>query len=293
MPTELKQWLTANGLTDSLPTFASSAFRVALIVLISWIVLRIMRRGIARIGEQIVKHRNSPGSVRRTNTLTRVLSNIAAVVIFVIALLVILGEFGVSVAPILGAAGVVGIAVGFGAQSLVKDFFTGFFLLLEDQVRTGDVVTVAGLSGVVEDFSMRMVKLRDYEGNVHYIPNSNISTVTNMSRDFSFAVMDIGVSYGEDIDRVMQALKDVAQQMRKDPDISASILDDLDVAGVNALADSSVVIRCRLKVSALNQWKIRREFLGRTKKIFDERGIEIPFPHLRVISSSPDQTSRQ
>ncbi len=283
MPAQFEQWLADYGLTESLPTFASTAFRVVLIALIGWLILRFMQRGIAKIGEQIVKHRDSPGSVRRTNTLTRVLSNIATVVIFVVALLVILGEFGVSVAPILGAAGVVGIAVGFGAQSLVKDFFTGFFLLLEDQVRTGDVVTVAGLSGVVEDFSMRMVKLRDYEGNVHYIPNSNISTVTNMSRDFAFAVMDIGVGYGEDTDRVVQTLRDVADQMRKDPEIAPSILEDLDVAGVNALADSSVVIRCRLKVRALNQWKVRREFLSRTKKIFDENGIEIPFPHMRVI----------
>jgi small conductance mechanosensitive channel len=281
----INQWLAANGLAVTLPQIVGSAMRLVLIVLIGWLVLRFLTRSIAGIGQHIVKHRESPGSVRRTKTLTRVMSNVASVAVFVIVILIILGEFGISVAPILGAAGVVGIAVGFGAQTLVKDFFTGFFLLLEDQIRTGDVVTVGGLSGVVEDFNLRSVKLRDYEGNVHFVPNSNITTVTNMSRDFAFAVMDIGVGYGEDTDKVIGVLRAVASEMQKDPATSTSIREDLEVAGVNALADSSVVIRCRIKVNALDQWMIKREFLARTKKSFDTHGIEIPFPHMRVLSS--------
>jgi len=192
----INQWLATNGLADTLPALVSSAMRVILIVLIGWLVLRFLKRSISGIGEHIVKHRESPGSVRRTKTLTRVMSNIASVAVFVIAVLIILGEFGVSVAPILGAAGVVGIAVGFGAQTLVKD-----------------------------------LKLRDYEGNVHFVPNSNITTVTNMSRDFAFAVMDISVGYSEDTDQVIDVLRAVANDMRKDPTVSTSILEDLERAG--------------------------------------------------------------
>jgi small conductance mechanosensitive channel len=188
----------------------------------------------------------------------------------------------VSVAPILGAAGVVGLAVGFGAQSLVKDYFTGFFILLENQIRAGDVVKLGDHAGFVEDVTLRFVQLRDYDGNVHFVPNGTISSVVNMSRGFAQAVVNIGVAYGEDLDRVMEAMREVAREMRADPAYAERILDDLDLAGVDQWADSAVVIRARFKVLPLRQWAVRREYLRRLKGDFDRRGIEIPFPQLTI-----------
>jgi small conductance mechanosensitive channel len=195
----------------------------------------------------------------------------------------ILSVLGISIAPILGAAGVVGLALGFGAQSLVKDYFTGFFLLMENQIRVGDVVEAGGKAGLVEEVTLRYVRLRDYSGNVHYVPNGNISTVTNMSMGFAYAVMDVGVAYGENTDEVAAVIRKVGQTMRDDPEYGSKILEDLEIAGVDNLADSAVMIRCRFQVLPLEQWGVRREFNRRIKLAFDEVGIEIPFPHRKLI----------
>jgi small conductance mechanosensitive channel len=186
------------------------------------------------------------------------------------------------VAPILGAAGVVGIAVGFGAQSLVKDYFTGFFILLENQIRQGDVVQVADKAGLVEEITLRYVRLRDYDGNVHYVPNGLVTTVTNMSRGFAQSVIDVGVAYREDVDEAFEVMRAVAAELRADAAFAPRILDEIEIAGVEKWADSAVVLRCRFKVAPLEQWNVRREFLRRLKQAFDARGIEIPFPHLTV-----------
>jgi small conductance mechanosensitive channel len=196
--------------------------------------------------------------------------------------MLILSEIGVSVAPILGAAGVVGIAIGFGAQSLVKDYFTGFFILLENQIRQGDVVQIADKSGLVEEVTLRFVRLRDYDGNVHFIPNSLITTVTNMSRSFAHAVIDVRLSYGDDVDRAFEIMRELAAQLRADPDFGPRILDDLEIAGVESLAESAVMLRARLKTTPLNQWSVRREFLRRLKQAFALAGMEIPYPRLAM-----------
>ena len=209
-----------------------------------------------------------------------------AVVVSLIAGMLVLGELGVSVAPILGAAGVVGLAVGFGAQSLVKDYFTGFFLLLENQIRQGDVVQLGSHSGLVEEVTLRFVQLRDYDGNVHYVPNGHITTVINMSRGFSQAVMDIGVAYREDVDEVMAVMRRVGEEMRADEAFGPRILDALEIAGVDRWADSAVVIRCRFRTQPLEQWGVRREYLRRLKAAFDAEGIEIPYPHLTVYAGA-------
>src|SRR5690606_20962796 len=214
--------------------------------------------------------------------LSRVFRYLAVMVVSLIAGMLVLGELGVSVAPILGAAGVVGLAVGFGAQSLVKDYFTGFFLLLENQIRQGDVVKLGEHSGSVEEVTLRYVQLRDYDGNVHYVPNGEITTVVNMSRGFSQAVMDIRVAYREDVDEVMAVMRRVGQQMRADEAFGPRIIDELEIAGVENWADSAVIIRGRFRTMPLEQWGVRREYLKRLKAAFDAEGIEIPFPHLTV-----------
>ena len=207
---------------------------------------------------------------------------IASVVIVVVAGMLLLGELGISIGPLLATAGVVGMAIGFGAQHLIRDYFTGFFILLENQVRQGDVVNVADKGGLVEEVTLRYIKLRDYDGNVHFIPNGAITTVTNMSRGYAFSVIDVGVAYRENIDEVMEIMQRVGKELAADPAFSSKILEPLEMAGVDKWDDSAVVIRCRFKVPPLEQWGIRREYLKRLKQAFDEQGIEIPYPHITV-----------
>lgn len=258
------------------------ALRVVGIGVAAWIAVALLNRAIKVLRLRIGSRLHEKEQVRRAETIGRVLRYLASVIVTLIAAVLILSELGVSVAPILGAAGVVGLAVGFGAQSLVKDYFTGFFLLLENQLTTGDVVRVADKSGLVEDVTLRFVRLRDYDGNVHFIPNNLITTVTNMSRGFANAVMDIGVAYREDTDAVVEVMRAVGRDMRADPVLGDRILADLDVAGVERWDDSAVILRCRFKVVPLEQWTVRREFLRRLKRAFDAQGIEIPFPHVTI-----------
>jgi small conductance mechanosensitive channel len=220
--------------------------------------------------------------LKRLDTLERVFRYVATVIITLVGVMLVLSEVGISIAPILATAGVLGIAIGFGAQSLVKDYFNGFFLLLENQVRQGDVVEVAGKGGLVEEMTLRYIRLRDYEGTVHYVPNGTIDSVSNRSRGFAFALIDIGVAYREDLDEVYAVMREVAAAMRADPELGAKIEEDIDIAGVDNWADSAVVIRCRFKVKPLEQWNVRRAFLYRLKKAFDAAGIEIPYPHLTL-----------
>ncbi|RRH84569.1 mechanosensitive ion channel family protein [Variovorax beijingensis] len=261
---------------------ALSGLRIVLIVALAWIAIAMMQRAVRVVRLRVQNRLGGTDGASRAETLGRVVRYLIALVVSAVAVMLVLAEVGVSLAPILGAAGVVGLAIGFGAQSLVKDYFTGFFLLFEDQIRTGDVVNIAGIGGSVEDITLRHVRLRDYDGNVHFIPNGLITTVTNMSRSFAHAVVDIGVSYRESVDEVMAVMAEVGAAFRADPVHAARILADLEIAGVERLDDSAVVLRCRFKVAPLQQWTVRREFLRRLKAAFDERGIEIPFPHITV-----------
>jgi small conductance mechanosensitive channel len=269
-------WPTIGGAT-------TSALRIALILTIAWVARRALTNAIGLFRSRFAGQANDAEQTKRAETLARVFRYIVTVVISVVTVMVVLGELGVSVAPILGAAGVVGLAVGFGAQSLVRDYFTGFFLLLENQIRQGDVVKLSSEhAGFVEQVTLRYVQLRDYEGRVHFVPNGQITTVINMTRDFSFAVMDIGVAYRENVDEVMALMREVAAELRADPAYAERIVEDLEMAGVDQWADSAVVIKCRFKVVALSQWVVKREYLRRLKNAFDARGVEIPYPHLTV-----------
>ncbi|HYL19962.1 MAG TPA: mechanosensitive ion channel domain-containing protein [Burkholderiales bacterium] len=260
----------------------ATAIHVVVIFALAYGLTRLFRRLLSLFRRRITSHMDNIEQVRRVETLVRVFRYVTTVLVSLIAGMLILSEIGVSIAPILGAAGVVGLAVGFGAQSLIKDYFTGFFLLLENQIRQGDVVDAGGKSGTVEEVTLRYVRLRDYDGIVHFIPNNLITTVSNMSRGFAFAVVDAGVAYREDVDHVMRVMQRVAAELRKDEVFAPKIIADLEMAGVDKWAESSVIVRCRLRVLPLEQWNVRREFLRRLKKAFDEEGIEIPFPHLTV-----------
>jgi small conductance mechanosensitive channel len=255
---------------------------IGLILLVAWILLFMSRRVIQALRLQLLKHTSDIEQHNRLETLGRVFRYIAAVLISLITGMLVLSEVGISIAPILASAGVAGLAIGFGAQSLVKDYFTGFFLLLENQIHQGDVVEVAGLGGLVEEVTLRHIRLRDYEGSIHFIPNGTITTVTNRSRGYAFASVRIGVAYREDIEAVFEIIRRIAAEMRKDEKLGPLIIDDLDLAGVDDWADSAVTILFRIKVLPLQQWTVKRAFLLRLKLEFDRLGIEIPFPHVTL-----------
>ena len=258
------------------------ALRVTMIALVAWVLATVLQRMIRLFRQRLTRSMNDNEQAKRAETIGRVFRYLVSVVLSLIAGVLILSELGVSVAPILGAAGVVGLAIGFGAQSLVKDYFTGFFLLLENQLARGDVVEIAGKSGLVEDVTLRYVRLRDYGGNVHYVPNNLITTVTNMSRGFAQAVIDVGIGYREDTDEALDVMRAVGSEMRADSVFGPKILADLDIAGVDSWGDSAVMLRCRFKAVPLEQWSVRREFLRRLKKAFEAHDIEIPFAHITV-----------
>jgi len=265
---------------------AMSGLRIVLIVVMAWVAIVVLQRVVRNVRVRVASRIGGAGVARRAETLGRVVRYLVAMVVGAVATMLVLAEVGVSLAPILGAAGVVGLAVGFGAQSLVKDYFTGFFILLEDQIRSGDVVNIAGIGGLVEDLTLRHVRLRDYDGNVHFVPNGMITSVTNMSRDFAQAVVDVGIAYRENVDEALAVMREVGAQMRSEPSFAGRILADLEIAGVERLDDSAVVLRCRFKVAPLEQWNVRREYQRRIKAAFDERGIEIPFPHVTLYAGS-------
>jgi len=215
-----------------IPDHIGMPARITLIMILAWITLRAIHRIIPRLREVIAERQERAEDSQRVRTLSRVVRYTLTVATAVVTGLLVLGELGISVAPILGAAGVAGIAIGFGAQSLVKDYFTGFFLLLENQIRHGDVVEAGGKACLVEELTLRYLRLRDYSGNVHFIPNNTISTVTNMSMGYAYAVIDAGVAYGEDVDTVIGVMRSVGEEMRNDAAFSSRILDDLEIAGV-------------------------------------------------------------
>jgi len=281
-----------HGRLQGLEVMAIASLRIAVILLLSWLAIATSQRAIRTLRIRIASRLGDRGSVQRAETLGRVFRYLVAVIISLLGGMLILSELGISVAPILGAAGVAGLAVGFGAQSLVKDYFTGLFLLVEDQIRQGDVVKLGDHAGVVEEVTLRYVRLRDYDGHVHFVPNGVITSVVNMGRDHAQAVVDIGVAYATSLDAAMKLMISVAAGMRADPAYAARILNDLEMAGVERWADSAVIIRARFKVAPLEQWTVRREFLRRLKLAFDDAGIEIPFPQLtlrRPPRQPPDQ----
>jgi len=262
---------------------ALTALRVLLILALAWIVQAAANRLIRIFRRYMQAKAPSADEQARIQTLARVFRNSAAIIIVIVAGTLILGELGISIAPILATAGVAGVAIGFGAQSLIKDYFNGFFLLLEDQVRQGDVVEVAGKGGLVEEVTLRYVRLRDFDGHVHYVPNGEIKIVTNRTRGFAHAVIEIGVAYRENPEEALAVMRAVGEAMREDREWKDRLAEPIEIIGVERWADSAVILRSRLKVvPPIQQWNVKREFLKRLKQAYDEHGIEIPFPHLTI-----------
>ncbi len=271
-----------NYLDQVLVWLASSGLRILLIVIIALIALRISRFLAGRILAPFRRDGAEAETVKRTDTLSSLIRYIFTFSILGVALVMILGEFGIQIGPILAAAGIAGVAIGFGSQQLVQDVISGFFILLEDQIRVGDVVQIAGKGGLVEGVNLRMIILRDIDGNVHYVRNGHIDVVTNMTKEYSRYVFNVGVAYREDVDEVMDLLREIDAGLREDPDFKDDIIQPLEVLGLDQFADSAIVIKARTTTKPIKQWRVGREFNRRLKRKFDEKGIEIPFPHLTL-----------
>jgi small conductance mechanosensitive channel len=261
-----------------------ATLRILLILILAWIAIHAAKIGLQRLEQRLIASGRQQGDMageatKRAETLVRLLRQAIVILIWVMALLIVLNELGVAVAPILASAGVVGLAVGFGAQNLVRDVISGFFMILENQVRIGDVAVVNGTGGLVEQINFRTLVLRDLSGVVHIFPNGTITTLANLTKQWSAYVFDIGVAYKEDTDRVIEILKQVGAELRADEYFGPLMVDDVEVFGVDAFADSAVMIKGRLRTLPIKQWEVGRQFLRRVKQAFDREGVEIPFPH--------------
>ncbi|HEY7636653.1 MAG TPA: mechanosensitive ion channel family protein [Gemmatimonadales bacterium] len=257
--------------------------RVFGIWLLAWAAYRVVRLTARRIELAVDDGDDSVTTLRerRGQTIAQLLRSVGRVVIMAIALLLTLNIF-IDIGPILAGAGILGLAVSFGAQSLVKDVISGFFILFENQFAIGDVIEVAGKSGVVEKMTLRVVVLRDGEGAMHVVPNGEIKVVSNKTRGWSRAVVDVGVAYDEDIDRALGIVRDEAMQLATDRVWSPQLDGAPEVLGIESLGDSSVVIRTLIRTQPGSQWGLAREFRRRIKNRFDRDGVEIPFPQRKV-----------
>ena len=224
---------------------------------------------------------------KRARTLGSVINKVVTIALTSVTILMVLTAFGLNIAPVLTGAGILGLAVGFGAQTLVRDVISGFFLILEDQVRVGDVAAINGVAGLVEGINLRTIVLRDGEGTVHVFPNGAIQTLANRSKDFSYYVIDLGISYREDPDRVAGLLRQLGAEMQADEKYAPFILEPVEIQGIDSFGDWSMVLKMRIKTVPLKQWDVGREFRKRLRRRFEAEGIEIPFPE-RVIKVRED-----
>jgi small conductance mechanosensitive channel len=272
----LAQWAFGHGL------------KVLLIGLFAYALIRTTGLLVRRFEHEVSKGTTLDALVRakRARTLGSLVSNVSTIVISGLAVLMVLNEFGVDITPVLTGAGIAGLAVGFGAQTLVRDIISGFFLILEDQERVGDDAAINGQGGLVEAINLRTIVLRDFDGVVHVFPNGAITTLANRTKDFSFYVIEVGIAYGEDPERVTRVLSEVGAGLQADDRYGPNILAPIEVVGVDAFADSAVTLKMRIKTVPLKQWEVGRELRRRILKAFAENDIEIPFPQ-RVVSVRP------
>lgn len=219
---------------------------------------------------------------KRINTLTSIIHGSIKIILWVILIMIVLQKFGINIAPILAGAGIVGLAVGFGAQQLVRDYISGFFIILENQIRSGDVAIIDGTWGLVEKIEFRTITLRDLSGVVHIIQNGKINIMSNMTKDWSAMVFDIGVAYKENPQVVKDLIKKVGDEIQNDSKFKDKILEPIEIFGLDEFADSAIVIKARLKTKPSAQWAVGREYRERLKYAFDQNNIEIPFPHTSV-----------
>ena len=284
-----------SGVLDNAETGGATAgrwllgrtFTVTIIVIVAFLAIRFVSRLTSPIIEQYLAHRvhedkESDEVQRRTQTLQSVVSNTLSSIIFAMAFFMVLSELGVNIAPLIAGAGVAGIAIGFGAQNIIKDIFAGVFIMMEDQFRVGDVAQLAGVVGIIEDINLRRTTLRDFHMNQHIIPNGEIGIASNFTKEKSRVNLDIEVAYKEDLDEVMVIIDRVGAEISADPEWAPKITDPLKAVRVQEFGASGIAIKVMGETVPMEQWAVAGEFRRRIKRVFDAEGIEIPFPHMTV-----------
>ena len=259
--------------------------KLIIILILFFISIKLIRIIITRFQKRLYnlyEERGDNEGKKRVVTLSELLKTSLLVVLYIIFTLVILGQFGLNIAPLLAGAGIVGLAIGFGAQELVRDVISGFFMILENQIRVGDVVNINGTGGLVEKIEVRTITLRDFSGIVHIFQNGKINALSNMTKEWSAMVFDIGVAYKEDPDQVIEVVNKVGNQLQEDEEFGANIIEPIEVVGVDRFGESEIVIKARLKTKPGTQWATGRAFRKKLKYAFDQEGIEIPFPHRTI-----------
>lgn len=264
-----------------------TSFRVFLILAGGWLVMQIVQKLLKRLEQRLLDQSRDVDeppseSAKRVETIVRLIRQATFITLWLTVILVVLKELGFEVGPILASAGIVGVAVGFGAQNLVRDVIAGFFIILENQIRVGDVAIINGTGGLVEKINFRTTVLRDLGGIVHVFPNGAINTLSNLTNDWSAYVFEIGVAYKENTDQVIAAMTTVGATLKADEAFGPLMLEPPEIFGVDKLDNSAVVIKGRIRTKPIRQWEVGREYLRRVKLAFDEKGIEIPFPHQTI-----------
>lgn len=262
---------------------AQTALRAGLVILVAVLAIEAAGYLINEAMERLIGRAEEPRRAAQLNTFGPLLRGVAQGAIGTVAVLMLLGDLGVKIGPLLAGAGVVGIAVGFGAQTVVRDLLTGLFLLVEDIVAVGDIARIGDSGGQVEAMTLRTIRLRDFDGTLHVIPYGEAQIVHNLTKKFSYYVFDLQVSYASDIDRALKIMAQVGAEMQADPQFATRILEPIEVVGVDALGDSGVTLKARIKTLPIQQWSVGREYNRRIKLAFDAAGVEIPFPHLKVV----------
>ena len=277
---DLSNWTFGGGL------------KIVLIVLLAYALIRVTGIVVRRFEHDMSLGTDLDALERgkRARTLGSVIQNVTTALVVGIALLMVLRQLDLDITPVLTGAGIAGLAVGFGAQTHVRDIISGFFLILEDQIRVGDAATINGADGIIEAINLRTVVLRDGEGTVHVYPNGAINSLANRSKDFSYYMVDLSISYYDDPDRVAAVLREIGVQMQGDPTFGPSILEPIEVLGVDSFGDWAVKLKARIKTVPLKQWYVGREFRKRIVKAFAEHGFAIPFP---VPSTATPPSSRE
>ena len=263
---------------------AATGIRILALLLLAFVVVRVLSAVIVRAEDEIEVGTGLDALERRkrAQTIARLVRRALSGLIWTTAVLIVLRELDVDITPVLTGAGIVGLAIGFGAQTLVRDVITGFFVIVEDQVRVGDVAMVNGIGGLVEQINLRTIVLRDVEGVVHVIPNGEIKTLANRTKDYSYYVIDLGIDYDADVDRVISLVREAGAMVQADATFASSILEPVEVLGVDDFKESAVTLKVRIKTVPLKQWDVGRELRRRIKQVFDREGVRIPLPQLEV-----------
>lgn len=259
--------------------------RIILVIILYFVSTKLIKLSIKRFQNYVFHKydkRNDNEGRKRAVTLSELLKTTLLVIVNVSLVLVLLGQLGLNIGPLLAGAGIIGLAIGFGAQELVRDVISGFFMILENQIRVGDIVTINGTGGLVEKIEVRTITLRDFSGIVHIFQNGKINTLSNMTKEWSAMVLDIGVAYKEDPDRVIEVIEQTGAELEQDPKYGPNMLGPIEISGLDRFGESEIVIKARLKTKPGAQFSTGRAFRKKLKYAFDQEGIEIPFPHRTI-----------